>query len=79
MQFGKSVELNRSAGLQGKELEEEESREHATPGPFRGCQMPPPKIGSIHAWGMMKWGKKSGPWGPGPDGVEQRKDKEKDS
>ncbi|KAL9577379.1 MAG: hypothetical protein Q9212_006396 [Teloschistes hypoglaucus] len=41
--------------------------------PFRTSQDPPPKISWTHAWGMMKWGKKAGAWGRGPEGLEERR------
>ncbi|KAL8834036.1 MAG: hypothetical protein Q9176_007685 [Flavoplaca citrina] len=41
--------------------------------PFRTSPDPPPKISWTHAWGMMKWGKKAGTWGQGPDGLEKRR------
>lgn len=65
-----SYELDRPAGLQGKEREE---MEMMTASPFREKQNPPPKIGWTHAWGMMKWGPKAGAWGQGPEGLDQRK------
>ncbi|KAL8739018.1 MAG: hypothetical protein Q9181_000300 [Wetmoreana brouardii] len=40
--------------------------------PFRTNQDPPPKISWTHAWGMIKWGKKAGAWGQGPEGLEER-------
>ncbi|KAL8953739.1 MAG: hypothetical protein Q9222_000421 [Ikaeria aurantiellina] len=40
--------------------------------PFRTSQDPPPKISWTHAWGMMKWGKKAGAWGQGPEGLSER-------
>ncbi|KAI4167927.1 MAG: hypothetical protein LQ343_006797 [Gyalolechia ehrenbergii] len=40
--------------------------------PFRTSLEPPPKISWTHAWGMMKWGKRAGAWGRGPQGVEER-------
>ena len=40
--------------------------------PFRTSQEPPPKIGWVHAWGMMKWGKKAGAWGKGVEGLAER-------
>ena len=66
-----SYELDRPAGLQGKEVEE---RERMAASPFREKQETPPKIGWAHAWGMMKWGPKAGAWGLGPEGLDQRKD-----
>lgn len=41
--------------------------------PFRTASEPPPKIGWTHAWGMMKWGRKAGPWGKGVEGLDERK------
>ncbi|KAL8831788.1 MAG: hypothetical protein Q9170_005145 [Blastenia crenularia] len=41
--------------------------------PFRTSQEPPPKISWTHAWGMMKWGKKAGAWGQGPQGLVGRR------
>lgn len=41
--------------------------------PFRTSKDPPPKIPWAHAWGMMKWGKKAGSWGQGPDGLGKRR------
>ena len=72
VKIGGSIELDKPAGLQGKELEQLESR---PPGPFREKREPPTKIGWTHAWGMMKWGKKAGPWGQGPDGLDSRSKK----
>ncbi|KAL8694739.1 MAG: hypothetical protein Q9218_000665 [Villophora microphyllina] len=43
--------------------------------PFRRSQDPPPKILWTHAWGMMRWGKKAGAWGQGPEGLEERQKK----
>ena len=40
--------------------------------PFRTSQEPPPRIGWVHAWGMMKWGKKAGAWGQGVEGLQKR-------
>jgi protein AFG1 len=45
--------------------------------PFRTHQDPPPKIGWVHAWGMMKWGKKAGKWGQGPEGLGENRADEK--
>lgn len=69
VKLGASVELDKPAGLQGKELEEMETRPS---GPFREQRDPPTKIGWTHAWGMVNWGKKAGPWGQGPEGLESR-------
>ena len=70
--LGESVGLDKPAGLQGKELRE---RERMTASPFQEKQYPPPKINWTHAWGMIRWGKKAGPWGQGPGGLVQREDK----
>jgi protein AFG1 len=71
VKLGPSIELDKPAGLQGKELEELEKR--AAKGPFREERDPPPQIGGWHAWGITKWGKKAGPWGQGPEGLGGRK------
>ncbi|CZR60401.1 related to ATPase family protein [Phialocephala subalpina] len=70
VKLGESVELDGPAGLQGKEMEE---REKMASSPFREQRDRPPKIGWAHAWGMMKWGKKAGPWGQGTEGLGVRK------
>lgn len=41
--------------------------------PFRTAQEPPPKINWTHFWGTMRWGKRAGAWGQGPDGLDERK------
>lgn len=40
--------------------------------PFRTSTEPPPKISWTHIWGAMKWGKKAGAWGQGPEGLKDR-------
>ena len=40
--------------------------------PFRTAQEPPPKFGFVHAWGMMRWGRKAGLWGKGVEGLAER-------
>ena len=50
--------------------------EHDSPtstSPFRTISEPPPKFSWVHAWGMMRWGKKAGRWGEGVDGVAAAK------
>jgi protein AFG1 len=71
VKLGESISLDEFARLQGK-LEKEE---RAASNPFRRSSGPPPKFSWTHAWGMMKWGKKAGPWGQGPEGLSQRKGK----
>jgi len=44
--------------------------------PFRTSQEPPPKISWVHIWGNMKWGKRAGAWGKGPEGLQERKKEE---
>ena len=39
--------------------------------PFRTSPDPPPRISWVHAWGMMRWGKKAGDWGKGSDKFEK--------
>lgn len=41
--------------------------------PFRRSEEPPPKISWTHVWGTVKWGKKAGAWGQGPEGLKERK------
>jgi len=43
--------------------------------PFRTSQEPPPRIGWVHAWGMMSWGEKAGAWGKGVEGLQDREKK----
>lgn len=35
----------------------------------------PPRFSWVHAWGMMKWGKKAGVWGQGVDGLKARQER----
>jgi protein AFG1 len=72
VRLGESYELDKPAGLQGKELEE---RGSAMASPIREKQDHPTKIRWTHAWGMMKWGKEAGPWGQGPEGLDERKNR----
>ena len=65
-----------------EEEEEEEEESGESPmrfSPFRTNQEPPPKFSWVHAWGMMKWGRKAGAWGQGVDGFEDRNNKKKGS
>lgn len=41
--------------------------------PFRTHAEPPPKFSWVHAWGMVKWGKRAGAWGKGTEGLEEKK------
>lgn len=72
VKLGGSFELDKHAGLQGEKLEE---MEKMAARPLRKMQDPLPKFDWTHAWGMMKWGKKAGVWGQGPDGLGKRKDR----
>ncbi|KAI4235414.1 MAG: hypothetical protein L6R40_006456 [Gallowayella cf. fulva] len=54
--------------VQGENVQEESLFRHGA-SPFRTSQDAPPKISWTHTWGMMKWGKKAGAWGQGPDGL----------
>jgi protein AFG1 len=47
--------------------------------PFRTVEEPPPKIPWVHAWGMMKWGKKAGAWGKGVEGIHEREKRKGES
>lgn len=71
VQMGGYVELDRPAGLQGKETEGGVGKDFHPP--FREQRNPPSNIGWTHAWGMMNWGKKAGAWGQGVDGLKDRK------
>ncbi|KAL3424613.1 AFG1-like ATPase [Phlyctema vagabunda] len=71
VRLGASIELDRPAGLQGKEIEEKERA--AVKRPFRERVAEPPQIGSWHAWGVTKWGKKAGTWGQGAEALEKKK------
>jgi protein AFG1 len=71
VRMGEFAELDRHAGLQRRNPIDESSR---------GCDISgqeklylPPKFNWTHAWGMIKWGKKAGSWGQGPEGLEDRK------
>lgn len=72
VKMGDSIELDRAAGLQGKELEEA-----MYSSPFREPREAPPQIGESHAWGMTKWGKKAGAWGQGVDGLNSKSEVER--
>ncbi|ORY08926.1 AFG1-like ATPase-domain-containing protein [Clohesyomyces aquaticus] len=41
--------------------------------PFRTVTDAPPKFNWTHAWGTIRWGKKSGAWGKGVEGLEERR------
>ncbi|KAM0715518.1 hypothetical protein Q7P37_009016 [Cladosporium fusiforme] len=51
---------------------DERSFKQASASPFRSSSEPPPKISWTHIWGAMKWGKKAGAWGQGPEGLKER-------
>lgn len=51
---------------------DERSFKHVSASPFRSSEEPPPKISWTHIWGAMKWGKKAGAWGQGPEGLKDR-------
>ncbi|KAI4201814.1 MAG: hypothetical protein LQ350_003014 [Teloschistes chrysophthalmus] len=67
---GRQAEPQSDIKVQGRE-DKTLFRHEASP--FRTSQDPPPKISWTHAWGMMKWGKKAGAWGRGPEGLEERR------
>jgi peroxisome-assembly ATPase len=64
VKVGESIELDKPAGLQGKKMEEREKSIRQSP--FGEQRNPPPNTGWSHAWDMIKWGNKGGPWGQGP-------------
>jgi peroxisome-assembly ATPase len=51
----------------------ESSLGHGSSSPFRTHTEPPPRISWAHIWGTVKWGKRAGPWGQGPEGLVDRK------
>ncbi|RFU29663.1 hypothetical protein B7463_g6663, partial [Scytalidium lignicola] len=66
VRMGESYELEKPAGLQGRLWEDAQD-------PPRITDVEPPRFNWTHAWGMMKWGKKAGAWGQGPEGLNDRK------
>lgn len=59
-----------------KVLSDEESQGKMFPhgaSPFRTDPDAPPKIDWTHVWGTVKWGKRAGAWGKGPEGLTERK------
>lgn len=69
--------------LSREELEKDRQREAESmfahgASPFRTHPDAPPKFSWTHAWGMMRWGKKAGAWGKGPDGLGERAKAEQD-
>lgn len=62
----------------GHEIGEKEELFRHGASPFRVSQEPPPKFAWVHAWGMMKWGKKAGAWGKGPEGLAEKKSGKED-
>ncbi|KAJ4365271.1 hypothetical protein N0V83_008890 [Neocucurbitaria cava] len=64
--------LSREEIEQDKRKEAEDMFAHGA-SPFRTHPDAPPKFSWTHAWGMMTWGKKAGPWGKGVEGLEERK------
>jgi predicted ATPase len=75
VKIGESIELDRPAGLQGKEMED--SRKGVSPSLSRQQRESPSGIGWTHAWGVIKWGNKARPWGQGPKGLDQRVEKKR--
>ncbi|KAL8669719.1 MAG: hypothetical protein Q9168_005703 [Polycauliona sp. 1 TL-2023] len=71
--LGDAVAHQADAGSENKEanVKDDTLFRHGA-SPFRTSPDPPPKISWTHAWGMMKWGKKAGQWGQGPEGLEKR-------
>ncbi|KAL9031119.1 MAG: hypothetical protein Q9196_000825 [Gyalolechia fulgens] len=68
-----------SAGEGNTKTTKEEAFFRHGASPFRTSLEPPPKISWTHAWGMMRWGKKAGTWGQGPQGLEERRKRKSDS
>ncbi|KAI4131705.1 MAG: hypothetical protein LQ338_001106 [Usnochroma carphineum] len=75
----KDVAMRISAATEGKmEGGAEETYFRHGASPFRRSHDPPPKISWTHAWGMMKWGKRAGAWGQGPEGLGKRRGQKAD-
>lgn len=73
---GKTIPMGPGEGYKGsRDVTEKDDeimfRHNASP--FRRAEEPPPKISWTHVWGTVKWGKKAGAWGQGPDGLKERK------
>ncbi|KAL8795676.1 MAG: hypothetical protein Q9195_001914 [Heterodermia aff. obscurata] len=68
---GRPVEALPSERESTKQKADENLFRHGA-SPFRTAADPPPKIPWTHAWGMMRWGKKAGAWGKGPEGLKDR-------
>ncbi|PNS14080.1 hypothetical protein CAC42_6593 [Sphaceloma murrayae] len=60
-------------GSRGIDEKEDEVLFRHGASPFRTAREPPPKFSWAHVWGTVKWGKKAGAWGQGPDGLKDRK------
>jgi len=69
VKLGETIDLDLPAGLQREKIE---GRALSYISPFREAGEPAPKIAWTHAWGMIKWGKRAGVWGQGPDALGKR-------
>ena len=69
VKVGDFVELDVAAGLQREETEKVKLSHASVP---QEAGESAPVIAWTHAWGMMKWGKKAGIWGQGPEGLAKR-------
>ncbi|KAF4551727.1 AFG1-like protein [Elsinoe fawcettii] len=65
-------------GSRGVDEQQDEVMFRHGASPFRVAREPPPKFSWAHVWGTVKWGKKAGAWGQGPEGLKDRK-KENDA
>lgn len=64
---------NESQGKHPSNDEADERLFHHGASPFRVHAEPPPRFGWVHAWGMMRWGRKAGVWGKGVEGLDERR------
>ncbi|TKX18551.1 putative AFG1-like ATPase-2 [Elsinoe australis] len=60
-------------GSRGVDEQQDEVMFRHGASPFRTSKEPPPKFSWSHVWGTVKWGKKAGAWGQGPEGLKDRK------
>ena len=57
---------------ESEQTEEEGPFRHGA-SPFRVSAEAPPRFTGVHAWGMVRWGRKAGLWGKGVEGLGERK------
>ncbi|KAI9822762.1 MAG: hypothetical protein M1832_002995 [Thelocarpon impressellum] len=55
------------------DAEGEEQRFPHGASPFRVSPDPPPRFGAMHAWGVVRWGRRAGRWGRGVEALREEK------